>query len=49
MQDDIMEFDEIKQIIGTEGQVKSKKKYLQSLENDVKPFKKGATGDGEPQ
>jgi len=38
MQDDIMEFDEIKQIMGTEGLVKSNKKYLQSLDNDKKPF-----------
>jgi hypothetical protein len=49
MQDDIMEFDKINQIMGTEGQDKSKKKYLQSLDDDAKPFKKGATGDGEPQ
>ena len=44
-----MEFDEIKQIMGPEGQAKSKKKYLQALENGVKPFKKRGSGDAEPQ
>lgn len=47
MQAQKKQFDEKKQI-GNEGKAKSKKKYLQSLENSTKPFKKGATSDGEP-
>jgi hypothetical protein len=47
MQAQKKEYVEKKQI-GNEGKTKSKKKYLQSLENSAKPFKNGATSDGEP-
>jgi len=47
MQAQKKEYDE-KKLIGNEGKTKSKKKYLQSLENTAKSFKMGATSDGEP-